>query len=126
MEPVTITIERSRWGYGDQGGALRRVDTKKQCCLGFACEQAGYTDLTRRSFPQQALHPLAVSLDEVPPTLHPFVRLVDDPYTHIRSSQLSFDLASINDSLVYTSQEDREADLIKRAAQDNVTFKFVD
>ena len=41
MKMKEIVIRRRMWGRGTPGGSLRRVDTGKQCCLGFVCRALG-------------------------------------------------------------------------------------
>jgi hypothetical protein len=125
---VKITIERSRWGNGDnhQGGALRTM-SGKQCCLGFACEQAGIEPRVYQGYPHEALAPTLRRLEDVPELLRPFVAAGAIDEFPLRRSELARDLAMINDDKIeYTSLESRERALSHRAAADGVEMVFVD
>lgn len=124
-----FTIERSRWGYAEDGGSLRNP-AGKQCCLGFVCEQLGYepqglypyTPLARRL---GTTYPAA---SRIPEALRPFCELLASPVGMLGNTALARDLAQINDadSTIYKTSANREAALIQCAAEAGIKFTFVD
>lgn len=133
---MTITIQRSRWGYRENGGRLRNAHGL-QCCLGFVCEQAGITEAKclDHGYPASALR-YSRSVDherdiDIPEVLQPFVEHGANGY--LNNSPLTTALVAINDAghrnsgfPDFATQEEREAALIACAAKNGVTFIFED
>lgn len=117
-----VIIQRSRWGFGGEGGTLL-TGAGKMCCLGFICEQAGMTPdgMLLKPFPSCS-HEFTWTRESTPSVLRPLVNYYDDgtPYD---SSALADELARINDAdFIY----DREQRLRDRAAEGGYNFIFVD
>lgn len=111
---MKVTVKRSEWlrGEGVFTSSLFRVDDKKRCCVGFACNAAGLTD------DEIAGH---ATVDTLPTRAH--LRI---PSVWIDGGVDRFgDLYEINDDKDITDAR-RERQLINYGKQVGIEFEFVD
>ena len=119
---MKLVIDRNTWlrGEGSAGSKLLRSRDGKQCCLGFlACELgSSQDDIGDKANPSQV-----PSVKWLPGMLHECDQCT--PGSHVKDSDLTSTLININDSMMYASESQREADLSSAFAELGVEVEFI-
>lgn len=110
-----VVIDRAKWGMD----SLRDPDTKKQCCLGFACIDAG---LDPRTIEGKEM-PSFLGVQSIAKLAKSFPMLIRGT-AGSPDSALADELAVINDDLSISLVE-RERMLNQKANPKGLFFKFV-
>jgi hypothetical protein len=124
---LQVEIKRGWWNGNTlepiSDSMLYSSDTKKMCCLGFACEAAGVPKkhITGVPYPYQ--------LRIIPESLE---KLVDRGKGFVEQSNISALLTNANDNSRYTlvprfmTMAAKEAYLIEKGREAGIEFTFVD
>ena len=129
---INLTIDRSRWIYGDQGidtSLLLRAKDNKMCCLGFLAKACGASDDEIMELASPAKIP-EFKQGQWPDQLKPIRenRYFDEDYEWghglITNTKLCTDLMFVNDDKILNLQE-REELITKFMLDAGVTVTFV-
>lgn len=124
LEPIHITIERSKWLRGEGGNAssLLRAEDGKMCCLGFAALKCGL----KPEWIEGKATPGAAVIHHSDDEIDGFKRLFFlDLKEHRAQLGTTISLMSVNDGMVL-SEAEREEEITRLGKHVGFIFTFVD
>jgi hypothetical protein len=120
MKTLSVTIKRSKHGFGKKGGSLLDRNTGLMCCLGFVAKKIGLTDDEIRGIAVPSDPDISKKF-----VAHPVAGKLIDRFGG--SSTVCTMLIGTNDDVGQRmSRARREARLTKEAAKIGLKFRFVD